>query len=89
MSLAVEAFAPTYGLSIWTLRVDEPPRVKWAEGLNDSEIDEAEHLLTEASRVDKRELRDQTRGRNDLAWRYPFRLSVEKAPPSMLVACDP
>jgi hydrogenase-4 transcriptional activator len=48
MSLAVEAFAPTYGLSIWTLRVDEPPRVKWAEGLNDTEIDEAEHLLTEA-----------------------------------------
>src|SRR6266481_616089 len=48
MSLAVEAFAPTYGLSIWTLRVDEPPRVKWAEGLNDNEIDEAEHLLTEA-----------------------------------------
>lgn len=47
MSLAVEAFAPTYGLSIWTLRVDEPPRVKWAEGLNDSEIDDAEKLLTE------------------------------------------
>src|SRR6202048_3067425 len=46
MSLAVEAFAPTYGLSIWSLRVDEPPQVKWAEGLNDSEIDEAEILLT-------------------------------------------
>jgi len=46
MSLAVEASAPTYGLSIWALKVDEPPRVKWAEGLNDSEIDEAEKLLT-------------------------------------------
>jgi hypothetical protein len=46
MSLAVEAFAPTYGLSIWGLRVDEPPQVKWAEGLNDNEIDEAEILLT-------------------------------------------
>jgi len=47
MSLAVEAFAPTYGLSIWRLGVDEPPRVKWAEGLNDDEIDDAERLLTE------------------------------------------
>ena len=46
MSLAVEASAPTYGLSIWVLKVDEPPRVEWAEGLNDSEIDEAEKLLT-------------------------------------------
>lgn len=48
MSLAVEEFAPTYGLSIWTLRVDEPPRVKWAEGLNDAELDEAVSLLTAA-----------------------------------------
>lgn len=48
MSLAIEEFAPTYGLSIWTLRIDEPPRVKWAEGLNPGEIDEAESLLTEA-----------------------------------------
>ncbi|HXM35361.1 MAG TPA: sigma-54 dependent transcriptional regulator [Pyrinomonadaceae bacterium] len=46
MSLAVEAFAPTYGLSIWALRADEPPQVRWAEGLNDNEIDEGEKLLT-------------------------------------------
>ena len=46
MSLAIEAFAPTYGLSIWTLSLNEPPRVKWTEGLNDSEIDEAEGQLT-------------------------------------------
>lgn len=46
MSLAVEAFAPTYGLSIWGLRVDEAPQVRWAEGLNSSEIDEAASLLT-------------------------------------------
>src|ERR1700730_32841 len=46
MSLAVEAFAPTYGLSIWALRDGEPPRVKWAEGLNDNELDEGEKLLT-------------------------------------------
>src|SRR6266576_2697405 len=49
-SLAIEAFAPTYGLSIWTLKVDEPPRVKWAEGLNAEEIDEAENLLTDILR---------------------------------------
>jgi transcriptional regulator with PAS, ATPase and Fis domain len=41
VSLAVEAFAPTYGLSIWTVALNEPPRVKWAEGLNTEEIEEA------------------------------------------------
>src|SRR5882724_11939805 len=41
VSLAVEAVAPTYGLSIWAVGLDEPPRVKWAEGLNAEEIDEA------------------------------------------------
>src|SRR5467141_3670513 len=41
LSLAVEAFTPTYGLSIWAVGLDEPPRVKWAEGLNAEELDEA------------------------------------------------
>ncbi len=41
LSLAIEAVAPTYGLSIWALGLHEPPRVKWAEGLNADEIDEA------------------------------------------------
>src|SRR5258708_1789563 len=41
LSLAVEGFAPTYGLSIWAVGLNEPPHVKWAEGLNAEEIDEA------------------------------------------------
>ena len=45
LSLAVEAFAPTYGLSIWALGLNEPPRVKWAEGLNAKEIDEAANVV--------------------------------------------
>ena len=45
LSLAVEAFAPTYGLSIWALGLNEPPRVKWAEGLNAEEIDEAANVV--------------------------------------------
>lgn len=46
LSLAVEAIAPTYGLSIWAVVSNEPPRVKWAEGLNAEEIDEAERTVT-------------------------------------------
>src|SRR5882762_6293516 len=56
LSLAVEAVAPTYGLSIWALGLHEPPRVKWAEGLNADEIDEAAvvvaNTLAPGSRTD-------------------------------------
>lgn len=45
LSLAVEALAPTYGLSIWAVGLDGPPRVKWAEGLNPSEIDDAVSIV--------------------------------------------
>src|SRR5713226_8985548 len=45
LSLVVEATAPTYGLSIWALRSGEAPRVKWAEGLNEEEIDNGEQLV--------------------------------------------
>src|ERR1700682_5687646 len=45
LSLAVEAFAPTYGLSIWAIELNEPPRVKWAEGLNAEEIEQATRVV--------------------------------------------
>lgn len=45
LSLAVEAVAPTYGLSIWSVTVHGTPRVKWAEGLDAAEIDEAERVV--------------------------------------------
>ncbi len=44
LSLMVEAAAPTYGLSIWVLKSGESPRVKWAEGLSEEEIDNGEKL---------------------------------------------
>src|SRR5215831_746075 len=49
LSLAIEALAPTYGLSIWSVGADGPPRVKWAEGLTPAEIDEGEKIV--ASRM--------------------------------------
>src|SRR6188474_700304 len=42
LSLMVEATAPTYGLSIWTLESAQRPRLKWAEGLDENELAEAE-----------------------------------------------
>src|SRR5262245_55046783 len=49
LSLAVEALAPTYGLSIWAVGPDGLPRVKWAEGLDTAEIDEGAKVV--ASRI--------------------------------------
>jgi hydrogenase-4 transcriptional activator len=45
VSLAVEGVAPTYGLSIWALGVNDPPRVKWTEGLDAEELDEAASVV--------------------------------------------
>src|SRR5947209_6773276 len=45
VSLAIEAFAPTYGLSIWTVALNDAPRVKWAEGLNAEEMEEASKVV--------------------------------------------
>ena len=45
VSLMVEATVPTYGLSIWSLRLGERPRLKWAEGLNEEEIAEGEKVV--------------------------------------------
>src|SRR5436190_4066247 len=41
LSLAVESLAPTYGISIWSVNTQGLPQVKWAEGLDPSEMDEA------------------------------------------------
>jgi transcriptional regulator with GAF, ATPase, and Fis domain len=45
LSLVVEAAVPTYGLSIWTLRLGERPRLKWNEGLNQAEVQRAEEFV--------------------------------------------
>src|SRR5687768_3574698 len=42
MSLMVEATAPTYGLSIWAISEAGKPTLRWAEGLEEDEIAEAE-----------------------------------------------
>jgi hydrogenase-4 transcriptional activator len=54
LSLAVEAVAPTYGLSIWVVSQEEPPRVKWAEGLNAGEIDEAAGIVAQLASAQPR-----------------------------------
>jgi transcriptional regulator with GAF, ATPase, and Fis domain len=47
LSLMVEATAPTYGLSIWTLTAGQRPRLKWAEGLEEDEIAEGQNVVAE------------------------------------------
>ena len=47
MSLMVEATAPTYGLSIWAISEAGKPTLRWAEGLEEDEIAEAEGTVTE------------------------------------------
>lgn len=47
MSLMVEATAPTYGLSIWTSPYSGKPSLRWAEGLEESEIAAGEELVSE------------------------------------------
>lgn len=38
LSLLVEATAPMYGLSIWSLEGDQRPTLEWAEGLQEAEL---------------------------------------------------
>ena len=47
MSLMVEATAPTYGLSIWATSDAGKPTLRWAEGLEESEIALAEGKVSE------------------------------------------
>jgi len=51
LTLAIEAVAPTYGLSIWSISTGGPPRLKWAEGLDAEEIAEAERVLSRLTGV--------------------------------------
>jgi hypothetical protein len=46
MSLMVEATAPTYGLSIWSASSGHKPTLRWAEGLEESEIALGEEAVT-------------------------------------------
>ncbi len=47
LSLMVEAVAPTYGLSIWTLQIGQRPRLTWAEGLEAEELAAGEEIVAE------------------------------------------
>lgn len=47
MSLMVEATAPSYGLSIWATSDAGKPSLRWAEGLEEEEIAQAEGTVTE------------------------------------------
>src|SRR6185369_10272968 len=47
VSLMVEATAPTYGLSIWAAPKGGRPNLRWAEGLEESEIELAEKSVSE------------------------------------------
>ncbi len=51
LSLMVEATAPTYGLSIWTLENAARPRLKWVEGLDEDEIAVGEKVVAETFAV--------------------------------------
>jgi transcriptional regulator with GAF, ATPase, and Fis domain len=48
MSLMVEATAPTYGLSIWAMSLSGKPSLRWAEGLEEEELANAEKSIVEA-----------------------------------------
>lgn len=48
LSLVVEATAPMYGLSIWTLKGNHKPKLEWAEGLCEPELVSGEKVVREA-----------------------------------------
>ncbi len=52
LSLRVEATAPMYGLSLWTLQDGERATVLWAEGLQDDELATGEQVVSEMLTVD-------------------------------------
>src|SRR5688572_6907069 len=47
LSLLVEATAPMYGLSIWSLEDGEKPTLEWAEGLQEPELATGERVVSE------------------------------------------
>src|SRR5687768_6167289 len=48
LSLVVEAAAPMYGLSIWTLEGTQKPKLEWAEGLREPELAVGEKVVRKA-----------------------------------------
>lgn len=47
LSLLVEATAPMYGLSIWTVDAGQGPMLSWAEGLDELELAEGQRVVHE------------------------------------------
>src|SRR5882762_10505962 len=57
LSLLVESTAPMYGLSMWRVDDGQRPRLSWAEGLDETELEAGERIVVEtlapdASRLD-------------------------------------
>src|ERR1043165_5587461 len=48
LTLMVDSTAQTYGLATWTQKTGERPHLKWAEGLEPEEIEEAEAVVMSA-----------------------------------------
>src|SRR3982751_1373818 len=48
LTLMIDATANTYGLSTWTQIIGKRPLLKWAEGLDQNEIADAEKIVSEA-----------------------------------------
>ena len=46
LSLLVEATAPMYGLSIWSVDGGQKPRLNWAEGLDETELHSKKPLFS-------------------------------------------
>jgi len=51
LSLVVEATAPMYGLSIWSLEGGHRPRLEWAEGLQEEELAHGERAVSETMSI--------------------------------------
>lgn len=47
LSLLVEATAPMYGLSMWSVDAGQKPRLNWAEGLDESELAVGQRVVSE------------------------------------------
>ena len=47
LSLLVEATAPMYGLSMWTVDAGQKPKLNWAEGLDESELKVGQRIVSE------------------------------------------
>ena len=48
LTLMVDSTAQTYGLATWTQKMGERPQLKWVEGLDHDEIEEAEAIVMTA-----------------------------------------